>query len=801
MLCPLCSVVPNCTRTAFGFALVVLLWSPGAPVSAAALALGDGPAHPAEAPSEASAYCHVEEEVGEGAGEFSPKVRPEMAARRLSGPIAVDGELQEAAWQEAVRIRGFTEIEPGDQALPPVCTEVLVGYDDRHLYVAFRASDPDPSSIRASLRNRDEIFADDWVGLIVDPYGDAAKAYEIFANPYGIQGDLLMSSTSGEDVGFDLVYASEGRITSEGYQVEMAIPFSSLRFPAAPVQSWRLTFIRTRPRSSRQQFSWATVDRDDPCFMCQFGTLAGLKDVEPGTKLDVIPAVVGTQSADLAQSGAPHSGLDNHRVQVEPSVNLRYNVTPSLAAEATVNPDFSQVESDAAQIDVNETFALSFPERRPFFQEGSDLFDTWIDVVYTRSINAPIAAGKVTGRFGRTSVAVLSAVDQQTPMLMPFEEQSTIVEVGQSVSTIVRARRTFGENSFVGATVTDQRQTEIGGAGSVVSADAKVQVAGNYRVEAQVALSDIHDPTRPTLTDDLDGSTFGRNGYTAALDGERFQGTGAFLSVDRSARHWSFDLAYEHNSPTFRTPNGFEQRNDVRRLRMWQGYEFYRESGIVERLEPGVYVETERNFAGVGKQTYGEVQLWARLKGQTYLWTNVGYGRERFRGVSFERMANWNVNVNSNFSDPVRLGFNVNGGRAVFRADPPQLGRSLNASVWGTLQPLPRLTVEPEVRYARMRDVDTDTTFFAGTILRSKTSVQITREFSLRLVTQYNHFNGRIDVEPLLSYELNPFSVFYVGTTHDYDVVGPGGGARPDTRSLVPTGRQVFVKVQYLFRR
>lgn len=731
---------------------------------------------------------------------FRPKAKPSIRAPQLPSTIAIDGRIQEEAWGKARHVTGFTEIQPGDQTQPEVCTEVLIGYTDSHLYVAFRATDPHPSAIRASLRNRDEIFGDDWIGLLIDPYGDATQAYEIFANPYGIQGDLLMSSTSGEDIGFDLVYESDGRITEDGYEVEMSIPFSSLRFPGAPTQAWNLTFLRTRPRASRYQYSWTAVDRDNPCLMCQFGTLTGIEGVQPSTNVDIIPAVVGTQSANLADADVPLSGLDNNRITMEPSANLRYNFTPSFSAEATVNPDFSQVESDAARIDVNETFALSFPERRPFFQEGSELFETWLDVVYTRSINAPIAAAKTTGRFGRTNVAYLTAVDEKTPMLLPFEEESTILDVGQSFSNIVRARHSFGTNSFVGATLTDQQYTQIGGAGSVASADAKIQLWKNYRLETQIAVSRIAEPSDTTFTDQIGVDRFDRGVHTGALNGEAFAGTGAFVSFDRNARHWSFDLAYEHNSPTFRTPNGFERRNDFRLLRLWQGYALYFDDGaFIERLRPSVWGMTEYDFAGIEKKTAGEIQIQALLKGQTFVWADVGYRQERFRTVEFDRLADWNFNVNSNFSDPVRLGFRVSGGRDIFRTEIPEEGKKLNAEVWGTLQLIPRLTIEPQVRYARMRDAETDSTFFEGYVLRGKTSIQFTRELSLRLITQYNHFAGRVDVEPLLSYEINPFSVFYVGTTHDYTVVADNA-TRSDAVPLAQTTRRFFFKFQYLFR-
>ena len=652
------------------------------------------------------------------------------------------------------------------------------------------AYDDEPSAIRASLRNRDEIFQDDWIGIIVDPYGDAAQAYEIFVNPLGIQGDLLMSGSGGEDVGFDLVFQSEGRVTEQGYQVEMAIPFSSLRFPDRDVQAWNLTFVRTRPRSSREQYSWSTVNRDDPCFMCQLGTMTGLEGVEPSTNLDILPALVGSQSGSLA--GGPGSSFDNSRVSAQPSLNVRYNFTPSVSAEATVNPDFSQVESDAARIDVNSTFALFFPERRPFFQEGSDLFDTWMNVVYTRSINNPIAATKLTGRAGRTSFAYLGAMDEDTPLLLPFKERSAIAEAGQSFSNILRARHTFGENSFVGATLTDRRLFS-GGYGSLGSLDMKLQFLTNYRLEAQVALSESGEPTNLAVNPTNDDATFADGAYTAALDGETYRGSGVFMSVDRNARHWNFDLAYEGYSPTFRTANGFVTGNDYRRLRMWQGVTFYPAWGPLERIRPMIFARTEYDFGGTHQGRYGQAALWMRLKGQTNVFMSYGHERERFRGVMFEGMPQWRLNVNSQFSDVLSGGFFVGGGQSIYRAATPEKGRQLNVNAELTVKPFQRLAIQPEINYSELRDLETGDAFFSGYVARAKFSIQFTRALSLRLITQYNDFNESVDIEPLLKYQLNPFTKFFVGSTHDYNHFEQPYG-------LTQAQRQFFFKLQYLFR-
>ncbi|MFW5973566.1 MAG: DUF5916 domain-containing protein, partial [Bacteroidota bacterium] len=465
-------------------------------------------------PAESVAQAADSEEV------WVPAYLPTIQVPPVATPIKIDGRIEAAEWSSAARTTSFTEVEPGDQTEPSVVTEAFITYDERHLYVAFRAFDR-PSAVRASLRNRDEVYADDWVGIILDPYGDATRAYEIFANPLGIQFDLLWSQ-QGEDIGFDLIYHSDGRMTDNGYEVEFAIPFKSLRFPQREIHDWRVTFIRNHPRSSRHLYSWAAVSRDNPCMLCQLGTIGGMSGIESGRTMEAIPAVVGVQSSRLSDSDMPGS-MEHGRVSLEPSLNLRYSLSSTLSAEATLNPDFSQVESDAAQIDVNETFALFFPERRPFFQEGSEMFKSFIDVVYTRSINSPITAAKLTGQPGRMSVGLITAVDERTPIFIPGEEWSGFAEAGRSFSTIARGRYSFGGNSFVGGVVSDRRY-EQSGSGTEVGIDGQMQFLTNYRLFGQFVLSHSVEPVVEATSDDYGSASFNRGAHTVALDGESFAG-------------------------------------------------------------------------------------------------------------------------------------------------------------------------------------------------------------------------------------------------------------------------------------
>ncbi|MDH3213432.1 MAG: carbohydrate binding family 9 domain-containing protein, partial [Myxococcales bacterium] len=722
---------------------------------------------------------------------FVPSVKPSLDVSRAPGPIAVDGQLDDPGWAGAARATNFAENFPRERARPSVSSEVWVTYDHDNLYLAFLAFD-DPSGIRASLRDRDEMWSDDYFGILLDTYGDAAWAYFLFANPLGVQGDSRFATQGGEDDGFDIIYHSEGMVTDSGYQIEMAIPFASLRFPNRGEQAWRATFWRTRPRASREQHTWAAIDRDEACFLCQLGTLRGIRGVKPGGKLELLPSAVASQAGVRSDADDPASAFANDKVTGALGLNLRYAFSGGLTAEAAVNPDFSQVESDVAQIDVNTTFALFFPERRPFFQEGSDLFESYFNVLYTRQINDPQVATKLVGRMGRSTIAYLGARDANSPVLLPFEERSFLGQAGKSISNIVRFRQTLYEDAYVGAMVTDRR-LEDGGSGSVAGIDGQFRFLGKYKLEYQFLGSWTREPNDTALTPGLNGLDFGRGAHTAAFDGESFTGFAQYTSFERSARTWSFDFDYWSSSPTFRADNGFESRNDFRRVSMWQGLTFWPNTKLIKRFAPGLFARRDWNYDGVGKRWLIEPHFSADLTAQTFVNAWYDFGGERFADVDFDDIQRWGAFVQSRFSEPVTLGGFVSHGESVFRDRAnPQLGTGTDVEVFATLRPLTQFNISPSLTYSELHAAD-GTEFFSGFILRTRANLQFTRQLFVRLVVQYNDFNRRLDVEPLLTYRANPFTMFFIGSSlayRDYD--------QPNT--LAQTSRQFFTKFQYLLR-
>lgn len=725
---------------------------------------------------------------------FKPNLLPNIEVPRISQPIKIDGDLGDQGWQQAARTGNFTETFPGDQVRPQVDTEALVGYDDRYLYVAFIARDQ-PGSVRASLRDRDEMFQDDFVGIMLDTFGDAVVSYEIFVNPIGIQGDLLLTRNN-EDESFDLIFESRGKITGEGYQVEMAIPFSSLRFPDKSAQVWKVNFWRNHPRDSRRRYSWAGLSRDNPCFQCQWGTMTGISEVKPGNNLELLPTVIGSQAGSLNDGEDPASGFSNHKADGEVSLGARYAFSPSLSAEVTANPDFSQVESDAAQIDVNTTFALFFPERRPFFQEGSDLYDTWINVVYTRTINDPILATKLTGRMGRTSFGYVGARDNHSPITLPFEEKSGLTQAGKSFTNILRFRQTFLQDSHVGLLATDRR-LEGGGAGSTFGVDGLWRFYQNYQIEFQAVGSRTEEPRDTSLTEDVNGETFDNGRHTSAFDGETFWGSAVYASFERHARVWNFDADYWHWSPGFRADNGFVFNNNRRQANFFTGFTFSQDSKFLDEVNPGINMGRVWNFNGLRKDEWLQPQLFVQFKKQTSIWTAYLWSSERFQGIKFDGIRRFMFNFNSNFSEVMSFGFWVARGTFIARnEDPPVLGRNgAEYQVWGTFKPLQQLVIQPSFNFSRLEHPADGHTIFEGYILRTRFNYQFSRELFLRLVVQYNEFADRLNVEPLLTYKINPFTIFFIGSTYGYQSFDPNRRSNFDLAD-----RQFFFKFQYLFQ-
>jgi len=723
---------------------------------------------------------------------YRPALCPNLNVNRRDGAIQIDGDLTDPGWAHAAHMGVFTECLPHPRTRPTVATDAYITYDDQYLYVAMVAHDPHPEQIRNSLISRDNIFSDDFMGIILDTYGDATRAFEIYLNPRGIQGDLFWTGTN-EDPTYDLLYDGESKITSDGWQMEMRIPFASLRFPNIAVQNFHIAFWRNYPRDVVYKMSSCPIDFRVPCIFCQLGTLTGIQNIPHSGSFEFLPSLAATQSASPTDQ-TENRPLVNGPVLVKPSLGIRYGLGPASSVEATINPDFSQVESDAAQVSVNTTFALFYPEHRPFFQDGSDLFTTYLPAVYTRSIDDPLGAVKLLHRDPTLSVGYLGGYDEHSPVIIPLEEKSVVVpDVGKSFSNILRIAKTLGPDTYIGALATDRRY-ERNGSNTVVGIDGRVRLFENVALYGQALWANTIESNAHTV-----GATdsFANGMHTVEFDGERFSGSGTDIALERLTEGVDAHIEYSEISPSFRAGNGFIFNNDVQSAMAWTGYK-------LPLLDPPNWlrwlIEADGSITGNYSWNFDNVTKLKSLKpvlnlsltGQSYLQLLFRVYTELYHELLFPDLTQWNIAAGTSFDSHISVNAGVTIGSNIARtAAVPFAGKGVDVSASATLKPFEGFLVAPSYLFSQLTKND-GSVFYAGSIYRSQFAYQFNRELNARIILQYDGFAQQLEVDPLVTYNLNPFTSFYVGSTHDF------ASTEESAATLHPTERQFFAKVQYL---
>ena len=749
--------------------------------------------------------CSAADTVDTSSATYQPNSVLTFDVPRLSQALRIDGRLDEPHWQTATKLTGFCEIEPGDNCRPKAETEALLAYDDENLYIGFVCHDDHPSAIRANVTDRDAMFGDDFAGVMIDTFRDEQNGYEFFVNPRGIQGDLRRNFNN-EDASYDAVWYSGGQLTESGWTAEIAIPFRSVRFPDHEVQSWGIHVFRNRPRESREQMSWAPISRDNNCFFCQAGTMSGIAGVNQGRNLEVLPYVLASQEGGL--DGADDASFDwtNEDPAGETGIGIKYGVTPNHTLDFAYNPDFSQIESDATQIDANRTFALFYPEKRPFFLEGADMFMSSMDVVYTRSINDPELAGKFTGKSGPNAVAFLAAWDETSPYIVPFEEQSLAAAGTNTYSSILRLKRDVLTESYVGLVATDRREADGDGSNTTFGADTRVRFNENFNVTAQLMGSYTHESNDTAMSADFPDIRFGdQDQYDSFFNGEEFVGFGSEVDLVRSGRHYNANLWYDDYSPTFRAETGFITQNNYRLLGFWNGYQFQLENNrVFERIEPQLEGGRKYNYDGEFKDTWVMPSIWFRMKEQTYLWSGYLWSEEVFAGTLVEGIERWQWDIDTAFSKYLSAGMYGNLGHSVVRdRDDPRLGDEWSYGVYLNTKPQSQVRFDLTYDSFRLDELDGGSRIYDTFVSRAKLTYQFTNNLFFRVIGEYVDDVESIAIDPLLSYKINPFTVFFLGSSHSFGNFEDD----PDTAPIEiaqpgykQTERLFFVKFQYLFR-
>ena len=477
----------------------------------------------------------------------------------LDARVTLDGVLDEAVWRGAALLTGFSEYQPVDSRPSTDSTEVRVWYSREAMYFGIHAVEPH-GSVRATLADRDKVGSDDNVEIHLDTYNERNRAFVFIVNPLGVQADGTKSEGGGfipganimpgqNDLSADFLWESKGRVADEGYEVEIRIPFSSLRYPTKAVQDWGIQIQRNVQHSGYQD-TWTQARKAAASFIDQEGLLVGLTGMHHGQVVQLNPEVTNTIK------GAPSGEGWSYDAEPKLGGNVRWGLGSNFVMNGTVKPDFSQVEADATQIAADERFALFYPERRPFFVEGVDQFNVPNTLVYTRAIVQPDAAMKLTGKVGRTDVAVLSALD----------DPRTTPDGRRPVVNIARLRRGFGAQSTAGLLYSER----VGGgrANRVVDADVRHVFGGMYYAQAQGVMSHTSQ----------DGAS-----RTAPM---------WEVLVDRTGRSYGFHYGVKGIGRDFAADNGFLQRTGIVQPGIANRFTFYGGPGaLVERFN--VFVRGE----------------------------------------------------------------------------------------------------------------------------------------------------------------------------------------------------------------
>lgn len=488
-------------------------------------------------------------------GQEKPKEKPEAAHYTVTlatSEIKVDGVLDEQAWEDAAVIKLPYEWLPGDNIPAPVDTDCLVTFDKKNFYVGFRCYDPDPSKIRAHLMDRDSIdtfIQDDHIYILVDTFNDERRGFQFRSNPLGVQADANFSESEGyEDFSWDAIWNLAAKITDWGWGVEMAIPFNQLRFPqTSKIQTWGFGAGRSYPRYIRHRLSSHMVKRDINCILCQQNKITGLQGMTTGLNIEIDPTLTATRT-DVRED-FPAGSLKAGDEEADPGITFRWGITPNLIFNATVNPDFSQVEADVAQLEVNTRFALYYPEKRPFFLEAADFFLTPIQTVFTRTVADPDGGIKLTGKIGKSAFGFFGAYDRINNLLFPSNQGSMSTSIDQDVmSGVFRYRRDVGKNSTLGILYTGR-----------VAEDYFNHVAG---VDGFFRLSRTKSLRFQYLHSETDYSDEIVLSYGQSLGD--FGGDAFMTSLFHTGRNWQYGAVYHDRNPTFRADYGYVPRVDVR---------------------------------------------------------------------------------------------------------------------------------------------------------------------------------------------------------------------------------------------
>ena len=710
---------------------------------------------------------------------------PDFNIPRITNPPTIDGVVEANEWKDATRIPVNIEVEPGDNLEAQVFAEALLMENGEALYIAYIAEDPEPNQIRGFYQDRDTGWNGDWIGITLDTFNDERRAFGFYVNPLGVQMDSIHDDVNQrEDESWNGIWDSVGQITENGYTVEVSIPLKQLRFAETDsIQTWGVEILRQYPRDRVTMISSQEMDRDVSCYLCQISKMQGFDDLEPTRNLEIIPTVT---ALSIENRDPIIDDWEREDFDPEGSLDVRWGITQDIYLNATINPDFSQVEADSTRLDVNNTFSLFFPERRTFFLDGADYFDTYENLVHTRNIASPEYGLKLTGKTGDHTYGVVAANDETTSFIIPKSLSSRIASIKDMKSKVAigRYRMDLFENSTIGALVTDRRGS--GYKNTVVSIDASLRPTDSDTISIQSMYS---SSDYPLMIQDQYSQESSISDHSYVIE------------YQHNDRRWDWRLGYYDWGDDFRADLGFINRVDFKHIVATVGHTWrWDGDGFFSRIRFAADYDRTEDQSGLRLEE--ETEFFLNMDGpkQSYLNGLFGGSETYWNGKYFDEQFNM-INVGFSPTPNLTISSLIRYEDVVDFAN-TRLGYSKR---WG-----------PRIRYRfgrhflldvghQFQDFESDREhLFSANLTDVRATYQFDTRSFLRLTIQYadrerNQDNylypieGRsrdLGAQLLYSYKVNAATRFFFGYSDS-------GFQNDDYNSIEYTNRTFFAKFSY----
>ena len=678
---------------------------------------------------------------------------------KLSQSPKIDGVLDNPLWeQEALKIENFLQLAPKEKGEPTEKTIAYIGYDQKNLYIAFCCYESDPKKIRATITNRDNIIDDDWIVVFLDTFNEKRRAFSFIINPVGVQMDLMRIEEGGNDnmdPSWDTVFYSGGKIDEKGYTVEIAIPFKSIRFPDKEKKVWGIVLGRNIVRNG-EIVIWPPVSREIPGLLSQGSEIVIQGKVEKGKNFEFMPIFTSLKTKE-------------EKADLQPGVNFKWGISSDLTMDLTLNPDFSHIEADAPQIDVNRRFALYYPEKRPFFMEGMEIFRfPEIEMVYTRRIIDPLGGAKLTGKVGRFTYGLLSAYDVNPTESLWEVHNGGDTRNDNALFNIFRIKTDVFRQSYIGFCLADK---EIDG-----SYNRVVGMDGQFRFKNKFFFSFQAIGSKTRFDDE-------ETGIVPAL----------YADFSYFSKHAGAGMWWKSIHPDFEASSGFVNRMDYRSFGAYTFFNIYPQKQYLNQIR--LSLKGGRRYTYFGDALTDQ---WANanlhLRFTEFNQMNISFrnSMERYEGIDFNKNS-LSISADANLIGWLPFGIYFSTGHSIFYdSDDPYLGWNNTYGLYFNFKPNKRLQMAVNFSKETFWKKRGREQVFDYNVIRQRTTYQISKTLSLRAIVDYNHFNKEIYGSFLVSWILKPGTVFFLGVDNNF--------LKGESGTYAQTDYSVFMKFSYWWR-